>query len=55
VKKTSKSERFWNRAAIRYEDHVNEGDEAAIALIEHTRKYFQANDYSGFCLRYRKK
>jgi len=41
VKKTSKSERFWNRAAKSYEEHVNEGDEAAIPSLSTLANIFK--------------
>jgi 2-polyprenyl-3-methyl-5-hydroxy-6-metoxy-1,4-benzoquinol methylase len=40
----SKSERFWDRAAKRFEGRVNEDDEEAITTLEYTRKYLQSND-----------
>jgi ubiquinone/menaquinone biosynthesis C-methylase UbiE len=40
----SNSERFWDRAAKRSEGQVNEGDEAAITLLDHARKYLQSDD-----------
>jgi 2-polyprenyl-3-methyl-5-hydroxy-6-metoxy-1,4-benzoquinol methylase len=39
-----KSERFWDKAAKGFDDRVNEGDEAAIILIDHTGRYLQPND-----------
>ena len=38
------SERFWDRAAKSSEGKVNDGDEAAITIIDHTRKYLQPSD-----------
>jgi 2-polyprenyl-3-methyl-5-hydroxy-6-metoxy-1,4-benzoquinol methylase len=40
----SKTERFWDRAAKRSEGQVNEGDETAITLLDHARKYLQPDD-----------
>jgi ubiquinone/menaquinone biosynthesis C-methylase UbiE len=40
----SKSEKFWDRAAKRFEGQVNEDDEAAINTLELTRKYLQSSD-----------
>jgi 2-polyprenyl-3-methyl-5-hydroxy-6-metoxy-1,4-benzoquinol methylase len=40
----SKSEKFWDRAAKRFEGQMNEDDKAAIVTLDLTRKYLQSSD-----------
>jgi len=40
----SKSEKFWDRAAKRFEGQMNEDEKAAIATLDLTRKYLQSSD-----------
>jgi len=40
----SKSEKFWDRAAKRFEGQVNEDDKAAIITLNLTHKYLQSSD-----------
>jgi 2-polyprenyl-3-methyl-5-hydroxy-6-metoxy-1,4-benzoquinol methylase len=40
----SKSEKFWDRAAKRFEGQMNADDKAAITTLDITRKYLQSSD-----------
>jgi len=40
----SKSERFWDRTAKRYDSTINEEDDVAISTLDRTRKYLQSSD-----------
>jgi len=40
----SKSEKFWDRAAKRFEGQMNEDDKSAIATLDLTLKYLQSSD-----------
>lgn len=41
---TNKKERFWDRIAKNYDTQVNEGDQAAIKILENINKYLQKDD-----------